>query len=101
MWTPSRIKKQNLSKGGGAPCEPTDIRISYPTVCADVLLQVGYLFFLDWWQELHSGHHKTFHSAKNTKNAKKTENPLCGSASCASALRRAAHQMTGFGTPTL
>ena len=25
----------------------------------DVLLQLGYLFLGDWWQDLHSGHYKT------------------------------------------
>ena len=42
------------------------------------------------------GHSNTLHSAKPT-NAKKTENPLCGSTSCAAALCRAAHQITGLG----
>ena len=45
---------------------------------------------------MHSGHRKTLHSAKHN-NAKKSENPLCESISCAAALRRAAHQMTGLG----
>ena len=40
---------------------------------------------------------KTLHSAKHTKNAKKTENPLHGSTSFAAVLRRATHQMTGLG----
>ena len=52
--------------------------------------------FGGWWQDLHSGHRKTLHSAK-PQNAKKTENPLCGSTSCAAALCRAAHRMTGLG----
>ena len=34
--------KQNLSKGGGALCEPTAIHMLCPTVSADVLLQLGY-----------------------------------------------------------
>ena len=45
---------------------------------------------------MHSGHHKTLHSAKH-KNAKKSENPLRGSTSCAASLLRAAHRMTGLG----
>ena len=71
IWAPSR-----MSKGGGAPCEPTAIHISCPTVSADILLQLGYLLG-GWWQDLHSGHRKTLYSAKH-KNAKKSENPLCG-----------------------
>ena len=63
---------------------------------ADVLLQLGYFLFGGWWQDLHSGHRKTLHSAKH-KNAKKSENPLHESTSCAASLRRAAHQMTGLG----
>ena len=35
-------EEQNLSKGGGAPCEPTAIHILRPTVSADVILQLGY-----------------------------------------------------------
>ena len=45
---------------------------------------------------MHSGHRKTLHSAKH-KNAKKSENPLRGSTSCAASLHRAAHRMTGLG----
>ena len=45
---------------------------------------------------MHSGHRKTLHSAKH-KNAKKSENPLCGSTSCAISLCRAAHRMMGLG----
>ena len=45
---------------------------------------------------MHSGHRKTLHSAKH-KKAKKCENPLRGSTSCAAFLRRAAHRMTGLG----
>ena len=45
---------------------------------------------------MHSGHRKTLHSAKH-KNAKKAENSLRGSTSCAASLRRAAHRMTGMG----
>ena len=41
-------EKQNLSKGGGAPCEPTAIHIKCPTVSVDVLLQLGY-FLLEGW----------------------------------------------------
>ena len=38
-------EKRNLSKGGGAPCEPTSIHILYPTVvimkCRTVLSSNG------------------------------------------------------------
>ena len=37
-------EEQNLSKGGGAPCEPTAIHIECSTVSADVLLQLVYFF---------------------------------------------------------
>ena len=77
-------------------CEPMAIHISCTTVSTDVLLQLGYFLLGGWWQDLHSGHRKTLHSAKH-KNAKKSENPLCGSTSCAASLRRAAHRMTGLG----
>ena len=43
---------------------------------------------------MHSGHRKTLHSAKH-KNAKKSENPLCGSTSGAASLHRAAHRRAG------
>ena len=56
---------------------------------------VGLPFIGGWWQDFHSGHHKTLHSA-NPTNAKKTENPLRGSTFCAAALRRAAHRMMGL-----
>ena len=46
---------------------------------------------------MHSGHRKNLHSAKQKKNAKKSENPLRWSTSCAAALRRAAHRMMGLG----
>ena len=59
-------------------------------------MQLGYFLFRGWWQDLHFGHRKTLHSTKH-KNAKKSENPLRGSTSCAASLRRAAHQMTGLG----
>jgi len=49
-----------------------------------------------WWQDLHSGHSKTLHSAKH-KNEKISENTLRGSTFCTAALRRAAHRMTGLG----
>ena len=62
----------------------------------DILLQLGYFLLGGWWQDLHSGHRKTLHSA-NHKNAKKSENSLHGSTSCAASLRRAAHWMTGLG----
>ena len=62
---------------------------------AYVLLELGYFLLGGWWQDLHSGHCKTFHSTKPI-NAKKTEHPLCGSTSCAASLRRAAHRMTGL-----
>ena len=52
--------------------------------------------FEGWWQDLHCSHRKTLHSAKD-KNAKKSENPLRGNTSCATALRRATHRMTGLG----
>ena len=51
-------------------------------------------FFRGWWQDLHSGHHQILHSTKPT-NVRKSENPLRRSTSCAAALRRAAHRMTG------
>ena len=57
---------------------------------------VTFFFLGGWWQDLHSGHRKTLHSAKH-KNAKKSENPLRGSTSCAASLRRAAHWMTALG----
>ena len=90
-------EEQILSKSGGAPCEPTAIHISCPTVTADVLLQLGYLLLGGWWQDLHSGHCKTLHSTKHSKSIKKSENPLRGSTSCAASLRRAAHRMMGLG----
>ena len=43
---------------------------------------------------MHSAHSKTLHSAKPT-TVRTSENPLHGSTSCAAALRRAAHRMTG------
>ena len=61
-------EEQNLLKGGGAPCEPTAIHISCSTVCAFVLLQLGYYLFRGWWQNLHSGNRKTLHSAKHSKS---------------------------------
>ena len=63
-----QAEEQNLSKGGGAPCEPTAIHISCPTVSVDVLLQLGCFFLGGWWQDLHSGHRKTIHSAKTKEN---------------------------------
>ena len=72
------------------------INFSCPTVSADILLQLGYCFLGGWWQDLHSGHRKTLHSAKH-KIAKKSENPLRGNTSCAISLRRAAHRMMGLG----
>ena len=90
-------EEQNLSKGGGAPREPTAIHIYCPTVSADVLLQFGYFLLGGWWQNLHFGHRKTLNSAKHTKSKKKSEIPLHGSTSCAASLRRAAHRMTGLG----
>ena len=53
-------------------------------------------FLGTWWQDLYSGHRKILNSTKPT-NAKKAENPLCGSTSCAAAHRRAAHRMTRLG----
>ena len=90
-------EKQILSMGGRAPCELTAIHIKCPTVSADVLLQLGYFLFGGWWQNLHSGHRKTLHSAKIQKAEKTSENPLRGSTSCAAARHRAAHWMTGLG----
>ena len=46
---------------------------------------------------MYYGHCKTLHSAKDTKNTKKSENKLRGSTSCAAGLCRAAHRMTGLG----
>ena len=63
---------------------------------SDILLQLGYCFLGGFWQDLHSGHCETLHSAKPL-NTKKTENQLRGSTSCAAALCRAAHQMMGLG----
>ena len=63
----------------------------------DILLQLGDFLLGVWWQDLYSGHRKTLHSAKHTKSTKQSEKPLCGSTSCAAALRRAAHQMMGLG----
>ena len=79
IWTPRRIKNKT--------CQRVEE------------LQLGsFLIFLGgWWQDLHSSHHKTLHSAKHKKNAKKIQNPLCGSTDYAAALRRAAHQMMGLG----
>ena len=71
-------EEQNLSKGRGAPCEPTTIHIECPTVSADVLLQLDYFSFGGWWQDLHSGHRKTFHSAKRTKSKKNLETHSMG-----------------------
>ena len=65
---PAGLKRAN---DRGAPCEPTAIHISCPTVSADVLLQLGYILLGDWWQALHSGHRKTLHSTKHTKSTKK------------------------------
>ena len=62
---------------------------------ADVLLQLG--FFPEVGGRICTSHRKTLHSAKHKKNAKKIENPLCGSTSCAVSLRRAADRMTGLG----
>ena len=45
---------------------------------------------------MHSGHCKTLHSTKHSRNRKKSENPLRGSTSCAASLRRAVHQMMGL-----
>ena len=70
--------------------------IPHAQLSADVLLQLGYFLSGGWWQDLHSGHRKTLHSAKH-KNAKKSENPLRGSTSSAASLRRAAHRMMGLG----
>ena len=78
-------------------CEPMAIHISCTTVSTDVLLQLGYFLLGGWWQDLHSGHRKTLHTAKHTKSIKKSENPLRGSTSCAAALHRTAHRMTGLG----
>ena len=64
---------------------------------ANVLLQLGYFILGGWWQDLHSGHHKTLHPTKHTKSKNKSENPLRGSTSCAASLHRAAHRMTGLG----
>ena len=54
-------------------------------------------FLGGWWQDLHSSHRKPIHSTKLTKNAKKTENPLCRSTSCVATLCRATHRMMGLG----
>ena len=63
---------------------------------------VGWLFLEGWWQDLHSSHRKTLHSAKPT-NTTKTENPLRGSTSSAAAIHREANRMRDwgkvFGTP--
>ena len=64
-------EEQNLSKGGGAPCEPMAIHIECPTVSADVLLQLSYFLLGCWWHNLHSGHRKTLPSAKHSKCIKK------------------------------
>ena len=40
--TTQQDEEQNLSKGGGAYCEPTTIHIECPTVSVDVLLQLGH-----------------------------------------------------------
>ena len=89
-------EKQNLSKGGGAPCEPIVIHISCPTVSAAVLLQLGDFLLEGWWQDLNSSHWKTLHSTKPT-NTTKTENPHHGSTSSAAAIHREAHRMRGLG----
>ena len=85
--------KQNLSNGEEAPCEPTPIHIWCPTASVDIALQLGYLFL-----EV-GGRICTLATLNHfiLQKAKKTENPLRGSTSCAAALRRAAHQMTGLG----
>ena len=62
--------KKNVSKGGGAPCEPTAIHILYPTVSADILLQLGYFLLGGWWQDLHSGHRKKTPSIRKTQKCK-------------------------------
>ena len=64
-------EEQNLSKGGGAPCEPTAIHIQCPTVSADVLLQLGYFLLGGWWQDLHSGHRKNPSFRKTFQKHKK------------------------------
>ena len=88
-------EKQNLSKGGVAPCEPTAINIECPTVSADVLLLLGYFFI---WR-LVAGFAlalTTLYPTKHTKSKKKSENPHRGRTFFAAALRRAAHRMTGL-----
>jgi len=74
------------------------IHISCSTLSVGVLTQLGYFgFFGHWWHDLHSGQRKTLHSAKHKKHAKKIENPLRGSISCAAALRRAVLPDDGIG----
>jgi len=73
----------------------------WPSISSvQLCLQTSYCswitFLGGWWQDLHSGHRKILHSAKPL-NAKKTENPLCGSTSCAVALHGAAHQIIRLG----
>ena len=58
---------------------------------------VGLLFILCLWQDLHSGHRETLHSANPSNTIKKSENPLRGSTFCAASLCRTAHQMMGLG----
>ena len=78
-----QYEKQNLSKDGGTPCEPTAIHVKRPTVSADVVLQLGYFLLGGWWQDLHSGHSKNPSFDKTfQKHKKRFENPLRGSTSC-------------------
>ena len=64
---------------------------------ADILQQLGYILLGGWWQDLYSGHCKTFIPQNIRKAQKNSENPLSGSTSCAAALRRAAHWVMGLG----
>ena len=91
-------ENQNLSKGGGAPCEQMAIHIWCPTVPVDVILQLGYPFLGGLWWDFHSGHCKTPHYTKHKKTQRKLKIHSVGvSTSCSAALHRAAHQMMALG----
>ena len=69
IWTPSRMKNETRQRAEELLVSQRP-SISSAQLSADVLLQLGYFLFGVWWQDLHSGHRKTLHSAKHSKNTK-------------------------------
>ena len=92
IWTPSSIKIKTCKRVAELLVSQRP-SISHAQLCWQMSSCSWLTFFGGWWQDLHSGHSKTLHSAKHKKNAKKTEKPLRGRNFCAAARYRAAQRM--------